>query len=198
MRPLTSTSLAPVSLAIAALALGLVPGALAQRPVMVFGGGFARDCYQAVKKDRLPSSRALDLCNLALEQEDLSRSNRAATHINRGILYMRQQSHGRAADDFDAALRLAPSMPEAKINLGAMYYYLGDYSKAVAALNDGVKVEDLEARAAAYYNRALAYERLGDIEAAYTDYSQALIAQPGFEPAAEQIKRFRRVPAAAS
>lgn len=184
-----------ISLALAVLALGPGPEVFAQRPVVVYGSGFARDCYQAIRKDRLSSARALELCNIALEQEDLSRSNRAATHINRGILHMRQQSQGRAAYDFDAALKLSPAMPEAKINLGAMYYYLGDYPKAVAALNDGVKAEDIEARAAAYYNRALAYEQMGNLEAAYADYGQALAVQPEFELAANQLKRFTRVSA---
>ncbi len=160
---------------------------------MVFGGGFARECYETVKKDRDFAARALEICTAALEQEDLSVPNRAATHINRGILYMRQQSHGRAAQDFDAALKLSPNMPEAKINLGAMFYYVGDYAKSVEALNEGVRVEDAEARAAAYYNRALAQERLGNIEAAYADYREALVIQPGFEPAAKQLRRFRLV-----
>jgi tetratricopeptide (TPR) repeat protein len=186
-----------ISLAFAALALGLAPTVFAQRPVIVFGGGFARDCYEAVKKDSLVAIRALDICTVALDQEELSPSNRAATHINRGILHMRQQSHGRAAQDFDAALKLSPDMPEAKINLGAMHYYLGDYPAAVVALNEGVKVEDTESRAAAYYNRALAYERMNNLEAAYADYGQALAVDPQFELAAKQLKRFTRVSAAA-
>lgn len=183
-----------VCLAAGVVALGLAPTAFAQRPVTVFGGGFARDCYEAVRKDRTSSARVLELCNIALEQEDLSRGNRAATHINRGILFMRQQSHSRAAEDFGAALKLSPDMPEAKINLGAMYYYLGDYPAAVAALNEGVKVEDTESRAAAYYNRALAQERLGQIDLAYLDYKAALAIRPDFAPAAKQLERYSIVP----
>lgn len=184
----------PLLRAVAAALLLCAP-AFAQRPVMVFGGGIARECFEIVKEDRLFAARALEICSSALEQEDLSRSNRAATHINRGILYMRQQSHGRAAQDFDAALRLSPDMAEARINLGAMYYYLGDYAKSVEALNQGVQVKDVEARAAAYYNRGLAHERLGNIEGAYADYREALAVQPEFELAAKQLKRFTLISA---
>ena len=86
-------------------------------------------------------------------------------------------------------------MPEAKINLGAMYYYLGDYPKSVAALDEGVKVEDTDARAAAFYNRALAREKLGQIDLAYLDYKAALAIRPDFSPAAKQLERYSIVPA---
>jgi tetratricopeptide (TPR) repeat protein len=181
--------------AIASLGIALLGAApaFAQRPVMVYGGGFARECYEAVKTDRIFTARALELCNFALEQEALSQHNRAATYINRGILYMRQQSHARAMQDYKNGLAIMPDMPEAKINLGAAFYYLGRYQEAVTALDEGVKVENGEARAAAYYNRGLAQERLGNLEAAYADYSLALTIQPNFELASKQLKRFTRI-----
>ena len=43
---------------------------------------------------------------------------------------------------------------------------------------------------AAYYNRAIANERLGDITSAYWDYRKALDLQPEFEVAARQLERF--------
>jgi tetratricopeptide (TPR) repeat protein len=108
---------------------------------------------------------------------------------------MRSQHHDRAMADYQAALKLTPDMAEAKINLGAMYYYLGRYLDAVVALNEGVKVEDKTARAAAHFNRALAYERLGDVDHAYADYRAAVSIQPDFPAAEKQLKRFVVVPA---
>lgn len=172
--------------------------AFAQYAVTVTGAGYARDCYMEVKSRKALPAKALETCDIALSQEDLSQTNRAATHINRGILHMREQHHERAMKDYDDALRIAPGIPEAKINLGAMLYYMGRYDEAVAALNDGVKIENEEARAAAHFNRALAYERLGDIDSAYADYRTALILQPDFEAAAKQIQRFAVVPASTS
>ncbi|MDP3739749.1 MAG: tetratricopeptide repeat protein [Hyphomonadaceae bacterium] len=172
--------------------------AFAQYPVVVTGGGYARDCYMQVKSRKALPAKALETCDIAIKQEDLSQTNRAATYINRGILHMREKNHDRARKDYEAALRIAPGMPEAKINLGAMLYYVGRYDEAIAALNDGVKVENEEARAAAHFNRALAYERIGDIDSAYADYKTALALRPGFEAAAKQLQRFAVVPAGAS
>jgi tetratricopeptide (TPR) repeat protein len=182
--------------AVACLAVMVfVAPAFAQHAVMVFGGGNARRCYEAVKDKALPF-KALEICDLALEQEDLSQKNRAATHNNRGILHMRAGRHDRAMKDYQAGIKLSPDMPEAKINLGAMLYYLGRYSEAVAALDEGVKIEDTEARAAAYYNRGLAQEMLGEVEKAYVDYKTALSLDPGLSQAERQLRRFRVVPAA--
>lgn len=171
------------------------PHASGQYPVQVFGKGYARNCYEAVKDHLTAPQRALQVCDIALTQEQLSSKNRAATLINRGILYMRDSHHDRAMRDYQEALALTPDMPEAKINLGAMYYYLGRYADAVEALNAGVQVSDETARAAAHYNRGLAYERLGDLDHAYADYRQAVALRPGFAEAEKQLKRFAIVPA---
>jgi tetratricopeptide (TPR) repeat protein len=199
-RPLRLKGEKPMDLSFRASAAALLFAALAvpasaQRPIEVFGTGYARECFQAVKKNRLFNARALELCDAALEQEPLQPFNRAATHINRGILYMRQQSHTRAMKDYEAGLALMPDMPEARINIGAALYYLGRYSEAVAALDQGVRADLPETRAAAFYNRALANEQLGNLEAAYADYGQALASDPEFEPAAKQLKRFTRMSA---
>ena len=181
------------------LALGAIATpAFAQYPVTVFGSGYARDCYVAVKSRTAVPASALQTCDIALRQEQLSKTNRAATLINRGIVHMREKNHDRAMQDYEAALRITPDMPEAKINLGAMLYYMGRYPDAVAALNEGVKIANEDARAAAHFNRALAYERMGDVDNAYADYKTALALRPGFEAAAKQLSRFQVVPAGAS
>jgi tetratricopeptide (TPR) repeat protein len=161
---------------------------------MIQGGGYARRCYEAVK-ERAYHLKAIEICDIAIDQEDLSRSNRAATLINRGIVFMRQENYDRAMKDYDRALALAPDMPEAKINLGATLYHLERFEEAVAALDGGVRVEDRQARAAAYYNRAISRERLGDIQRAYDDYRAALAAVPGYPPAVRQLQRYSIAPA---
>lgn len=183
-----------IGLAVAGAFAAAAP-VFAQYPVMAFGSGYARQCFEAVKGRRTTPARALEICDIALAQEDLSRSNRAATLINRGILHMRAERHDRAMSDYEAGLKLSPDMPEAKINLGAMLYYLGRFPEAVAALDEGVKVEDRPARAAAHYNRGLAHERMGEIESAYADYKAAAALDPELTQAAQQLRRFEVVPA---
>jgi tetratricopeptide (TPR) repeat protein len=99
---------------------------------------------------------ALNVCNTAQLEEKLSERNRAATYSNRGILYMRAQKHDLAMKDYTDALRILPGSLETKISLGAMYYCLGRFQDSIDALNAAVTIENIEARASAHYNRALA------------------------------------------
>ena len=180
--------------ALALIVLAFLPAAFAQYAAQVFGSGYARDCYEAVKDRKHDAVKALQTCDVALEQEQISERNRAATHVNRGILFMRGGQHDRAMADYRKGLVIAPGMPEAEINLGAALYYLGRFEEAVAALDRGIAVENIVARAAAYYNRAIALEQLGRVEQAYSDYKTALRLDPDLAPAQRQLQRFRLVP----
>lgn len=187
----------PVGICVAfGLALGLALPA--SGTVMVIGGGMARDCYEAVEYKRRSQADSVDLCSRALEEENLSRRNRAATLVNRGILFMRQSDNTRALADFDRSLEISPDLHEAKVNQGAALYGLKRYDEAMAALNIGVRSDDLNARATAHYNRALIHELRGDVRAAYEDFSAAVEIAPAFELAARQLSRFQIVPASGS
>ena len=69
------------------LFLPLADAASAQQAMMVFGGGYARDCYEAVK-GREPAIKAIGICNTAINEEKLSRSNLPSTLVNRRILHL--------------------------------------------------------------------------------------------------------------
>jgi tetratricopeptide (TPR) repeat protein len=183
--------------ACALLSLVAADAAFAQQAMMVFGGGYARDCYEAVK-GRALAQKAISICNTAISEEDLSRGNLAATLVNRGIVYMREEKYERAMKDYDRALALMPDMPEIKINLGAMLYHMSRFRESIEALDAGVTADDAEARAAAFYNRALSYERLGELQRAYDDYRAALTVIPGYPPAERQLRRFIVTPASAA
>jgi tetratricopeptide (TPR) repeat protein len=178
-----------------AAAAAFAPAGFAQGAVMVIGGGMARDCYEAVEYQRVASIRAIEICDLALEQERLSQKNRAATYVNRGILHMRDKRYQKSLDDFERGLLIDGNLLEAKINIGAALYGLKRYDEALAHLNEGVHAESADARATAYYNRALIYERQGNVEASYDDFRTALEIQPAFELAARQLERFTVVKA---
>jgi tetratricopeptide (TPR) repeat protein len=171
----------------AACLTGLAP---AHAQVMVIGGGMARDCYRAVEYSRISLGRALQLCNEALDRESLKVRDRAATYVNRGILYMREGNYERAMADYKQSLELRPEMLEAKVNIGAALYGLKRYDEAMVALNEGLKTDSVEARAVGLYNRALLWEHKGDAKAAYFDYKEALELNPTFVQAAKQLERF--------
>lgn len=179
-------------LGISAIVLASAAAALApaQAAVTVLGGGLARSCYEAVEHGRITAARALQICDAALEQEQLTRRDRAATITNRGILFMREGRFERALSDYQKSIRLFPDLLESKVNLGAALYNLGRYEEALAALDEGVGTESADAQAVGYYNRALCHERLGDIQTAYEDFRRALAVRPDFELAAKQLERF--------
>lgn len=177
------------------VAFGAPGAALGQGGVTVIGGGMAQECYEAVEFSGSPLIRALEVCDQALELERLKPRDRAATHTNRGILFMRQGNNTRALWDYERSLDIVPDLPEAKVNLGAALYNLRRYPEALAALNDGVNSERPDARAVGYYNRGLTHEKLGDIQSAYEDFRRALKANPQFSQAAAQLARFTVAPA---
>jgi tetratricopeptide (TPR) repeat protein len=181
-----------IRLGISALVLAIAAGVSApsQAAVTVFGGGLARSCYEAVEYERVSTDKGIELCSLALDQEGLRRRDKAATLTNRGILYMRDGKNQRALTDYTRSLGLMPDLLETKVNMGAALYGLGRYTEALAALNQGILTDDVNARAIGYYNRALAHESLGDVQSAYEDFRRALNAKPDFALAEKQLARF--------
>ncbi len=188
---------ARIGLGISAVALAALaaPPASAQGAVTVIGGGLAQACYEAVEYSNVAVSKALETCTRALETETLRRRDKAATHTNRGILFMRMGNNTRALWDYERGLAMAPDLQETQVNVGAALYNLKRYPEALDALNAGLSSEDIEARATAYYNRGLTNEKLGNLQQAYEDFREALRLNPTFAMAATQMERFTVVPA---
>jgi Tfp pilus assembly protein PilF len=184
-----------LGISIVALAAAVGSPASAQGAVTVIGGGLAQACYEAVEYSNVSVAKALETCTRALETESMRRRDKAATHTNRGILFMRMGNNTRALWDYERGLAVAPDLQETQVNVGAALYNLKRYPEALAALNAGVGSEDTDAKAIAYYNRGLTNEKLGNIQLAYEDFRQALRLKPEFELAANQMERFTVVPA---
>ncbi len=180
----------------AAIVITMPFAAHAQGAVTVIGGGLARDCYEAVEYNKVQITKAVEVCNLALETEQMRVVDKAATLTNRGILLMRQGNNSRALNDYQRAIDLVPELQQAKVNLGAALYNLKRYPEAMTALNEGVKTESLDARAVGFYNRGLTHEKLGNVQLAYEDFRSAVLLKPDFQQASAQLARFQVVPAA--
>src|SRR5689334_1748816 len=67
-------------------------------PIVVYGRGPAQDCYVAATADR-HSRGAISVCSLALNHDFLTREDRTATFVNRGVLFMRRGLDERALSD---------------------------------------------------------------------------------------------------
>ncbi|MEO0982179.1 MAG: tetratricopeptide repeat protein [Pseudomonadota bacterium] len=177
-------------LSAAAAAALISTGATAQ--VQVIGSGFAKECYEAAETSRSASTKAIDTCSRALRYDTLDQQSRAGTHVNRGVLRMRAGYYDDAIADFERALDMRPELGEAFLNRGAAHIYRKDYVSALPDLNQAI---DLNSRNlfAAYYNRGIVRENLGDVSGAFDDFNKALELRPGWRLASNQLQRFRRV-----
>jgi tetratricopeptide (TPR) repeat protein len=155
---------------------------------LVLGGGMAHECAEAAEKGR-DDSRAVLACTTALEVETLNFRDRARTYVNRGVLQMRQRQFAAARADFDQASDIDPNLGEAYVNRGATYVGEDRYREGVEQIDKGLSlgVKDPEK---AFFNRGLAHEGLGDLSAAYRDYSRASELKPDWLAPKTELARF--------
>lgn len=159
-------------------------------PIVVYGRGPAQDCYVAATADR-HSRGAISVCSLALNHDFLTREDRTATFVNRGVLFMRRGLDERALSDFDAAATLNPDFSEAQVMRGIALVQLNRYPEAVDALTRAIAMNpDHPERA--YFYRAAAQEELGHTQAAYADYRRAAELAPGWSSPRTELARFVR------
>ncbi|MEI9992711.1 MAG: hypothetical protein WDM86_22090 [Rhizomicrobium sp.] len=179
---------AHIALAAALAALFAAPSA--EAAVSVVGGGPAQFCYQGAESGSRPEDFLL-YCNIALGS-GLNDADRAATYVNRGVLKMAMAKYDSAADDFTAGLAINDKMGEGYIDLGATQIAHKRFAEAIANINKGLALGTKQPQNA-YFDRAIADEALGNLQAAYDDYRQALAVAPDFTLASDQLKRFKIV-----
>ncbi|MEZ5998958.1 MAG: tetratricopeptide repeat protein [Hyphomonas sp.] len=174
-------------LIIAAAAAVLGPAAFAQ--VSVFGGGLARDCYEAAFYQTVSAQDGEQICSKALSAESMKFENRAATFTNRGVLRMRQGKYDAALSDYATAKKMKPELGAVWLNEGAAHIFRKDFRSALVSLDQAIALESQDLYAA-YYNRAIAKENTGDVPGAYYDFQKALELKLDFERAEWQLSRF--------
>lgn len=171
------------------LAAATVLAAPAHALTFVAVGGNATACYDNASNE-VNTLDAVGICTTALSVERLSPRDRAATHVNRGILYLRLGHLDRAMQDFDEAVSLYPALAEGHINRGAAYLRQENWRAAAEAISQGLQ-RDPENPAQAYYNRAVAYEEMGQFRAAYDDYRRAAELAPTWNAPRVELTRFQ-------
>ncbi len=161
----------------------------ADAAVSIVAGGMARECFLAAELKR-DYRTSVDICDRALEEGNLSRRDRAATMVNRGILFMHARALDRAISDYRVAIRLQPKIAESHVNLGIALLQRGGQDRlAIAALTQGLELGPSRPEIA-YYTRAVAHEIAGNAREAYEDYIAAAAARPDWDEPVEQLKRF--------
>ena len=172
----------------AAFATAMACAGTAGASTLIIGGGAAKDCSDAAIGGRKDTA-SVTTCTLALDTETLSFRDRARTYVNRGVLQLRQRNYDGAVSDFDAASKIDPNLGEAFVNRGAVFVGTSRYGEGLSQIDQGLAlgVKDPEK---AYYNRAIANENLGDVMAAYRDFSKAAELAPTWDAPKTELARF--------
>lgn len=164
------------------------PGA-ADASSMVIGSGLARMCYEAAEAERATPG-TLDICNRAISEEALTYDDQVATYVNRGIIRARMNDAVGALADYNRAIKLKPSEPEAYLNKGALVLKVHKDWKQARELFDAALERNTSRPEFAYFGRAIAQEVSGDIASAYSDYQKASELAPKWEEPKKELARF--------
>jgi tetratricopeptide (TPR) repeat protein len=156
--------------------------------VTVLGGGMAKQCSEAALAGE-SDAHFEAVCTMALESELLGLRDRAGTYVNRGILKLRRKEFASAQFDFNRAIETKPDLGEAYVNRGAAAVGAKRYAEGLVDLNKAIEL-GIEEPEKAYYNRALAYEGLDDLKAAYFDYQKAVELKPDWDQPKRELARF--------
>jgi tetratricopeptide (TPR) repeat protein len=148
----------------------------------------AKECSHAALSGE-SDAKYESMCTMALDGELLSLRDRAGTYVNRGILKLRRHEFSSAMFDFNRAIETKPDLGEAYVNRGAAQVGSKKYADGLADLNRAIQL-GVDEPEKAYYNRALAYEGLDDVKAAYFDYQKAIELKPDWEPPKKELSRF--------
>ena len=172
----------------AACLLGLLlPFSHAGAVTIVLGGGAAAECYGTAEYG--DPYHAFELCSRAIQGQQLSVRDMAATFINRSVVRLRVRDYAGAIADCDQSITRYPRFGEAYVNRGAALLNLEKPQEALVELNKAIDL-GLDKLHLAYYNRAMAKEKLKDARGAYDDYMKSLELDPNFTLASDQLKRF--------
>lgn len=176
-------------LAGAVIAASLFATSANAQMVVVHGRGPAQDCYVAAARGD-SDRRSIALCDLALNHDFLTRQDRAATHINRGVLYLRRGADLRALSDFNNSVAINPDVGEAHLMRGIAFLQLRRFGEANEALTQAISL-NVARPERAYYYRGAASEEAGNTRAAYADYRRAADLAPGWRSPQTELARFQ-------
>lgn len=159
--------------------------------VSSLGGSSAETCYEAaVARDA--SANALADCNAAVGAESIPFGDLVASFVNRGVLYLVRADYSAAEADFNRAMSMQATQPEAWLNKGIARYQQGDFKGARENFSRALDLKTHYA-ALAYFGRGLANEDSGDIRSAYADLRKASELSPSWTAPQEQLARFKVV-----
>jgi tetratricopeptide (TPR) repeat protein len=172
--------------AVAAALLGLATPAVAETTII--SDTSAALCAKAASLG-LADADSLRACGDAIDNGGLDRHDLIATYVNSGSVSMNRRNYVAARADFERAIKMDPTAGEAWMDRGAIDILEHRYDAGIADTSKGIEL-GVRDPAKAYFNRAVAYEGVGDVEAAYIDYQEAAVLQPGWDLPKRELLRF--------
>jgi tetratricopeptide (TPR) repeat protein len=163
----------------------------ANAAAVVIGRGLAHSCYVSAQFGD-NAREGIDICTHALEHEPLTKTDRASTFVNRGVLRASGGHEYDALADYDHAIAVDATLAQAYVDRSAALIALKRYDEALKSASDGLNLGPAQPELA-YFNRAIAEEALNNVNGAYQDFKQAVALSPQFTAASDQLKRFRVV-----
>ncbi len=163
-----------------------------QSNAILFGGdNYARDCYHnsqmASQNAELVTYGMLEPCDIALVYVRMNKSNRAATHTNRGVVRTALGDFEGAFSDFNIGMTLLPEAAQIFVNRGNAFYYTENYQMAIEDYNRSLELgfADLPD---VYLNLGKSYERIGNMNLAVRNYRQAAELSPNQAEAQDMLQ----------
>jgi len=120
--------------------------------------------------------KAIILCDIRLQSEDLTDEQRAAAFVNRGLAYFAKGEDDHALADYDRAIQLRPDFESAYVRRGLAYHDRGEYDRAIADFDEAIRLRPDNADA--YDGRASAAYQDGDYDDALRDLDWLVAQKP--------------------
>lgn len=137
----------------------------------------------------LADGASLQACTRAIDEGGLDSHDLVVTYVNRGAVSMNRHDYAAARADFDRAIRTEPTAGEAWVDLGGVDIIEHRYKDGITDTTKGLEL-GVRDPAKAYFNRAVAYEGVGDAQSAYIDYQEAMVLEPAWDLPREAVLRF--------
>lgn len=163
----------------------------AQNVTMFGGSSLAKECFdfsQTAAMTHSASRTDLETCNQAIFHGELNHRDLVATYVNRGIIHMAMEDYKSAARDYNRALRMADDVGEAYVNRGNLWFLASRFTEAIADYDKSLEF-GIEKPHVAFLNRGMAYEQLGKLLEAKSDYEMALDKIDGWPAAQKRLDR---------
>ncbi len=174
------------------LILLVLPFIAGAQSITVLGDSVdAKECFTSAKfaiQMQSTSQSEVDACSRALMFQNLRLRDKAATYVNRGILYVALEEYQLAIKDYEFAKNLYPSFGAIHVNRGNLFFLGQSYDSAIMEYTKALDL-DLHQDYVAYLNRGMAYEKLGKLLDAETNYRQAIELRPEWVLAKSKLER---------